>query len=116
MIQLSNEEYAALVGERDALTVKTTSLESALKRAHDLILHIEDVLPDESFDLIDTMCWNAATSDMRGAPGFPHGRTQAPGRVLHTLIRRAENSEAHQCSKHQWASDHSAIKVLHGYI
>jgi hypothetical protein len=70
VIELSNQEYAALVGERDALTVKTTSLESALKRAHDLILHIEDVLPDESFDLIDTTCWNAATSDMREVPAF----------------------------------------------
>lgn len=68
MIQLSNEEYAALVGERDALAVKTESLESALKRAHDLILHIEDVMPAESFDLIDTTCWNAATSDMRACP------------------------------------------------
>jgi len=30
-----------------------------------LILHIEDVLPDESFNLIDTASWNVVTSDMR---------------------------------------------------
>jgi hypothetical protein len=68
MIQLANEEYAALVAERDSLTVKTAALGGALKRAHDLILHIEDVLPDESFNLIDTASWNVVTSDMRAWP------------------------------------------------
>lgn len=68
MTQISNEEYAVLVGKCDALTVKMESLESALKRAHNLILHIEDVLPDESLDLIDVTCWNAATSDMHVYP------------------------------------------------
>ena len=47
----------------DAVDANARLLE-ALKRSHNLILHIEDVLPDESLDLIDVTCWNAATSDM----------------------------------------------------
>ena len=64
MIQLSNEEYSALVTERDALAIKVDARGLALRRAQDLILHIEDVLEGESFDVINPVNWNAVQSDM----------------------------------------------------
>lgn len=64
-----NAKGGVSIRARNALTIKTDALNAALKRAHALVLHIDDVLPDESFALIDTASWNAVTADMqRAAP------------------------------------------------
>jgi hypothetical protein len=62
--QPTKKQFAALQAERDALVLKTSALADELARAHALVLHIEDVISDEAFDVIDVSMWNGVTSDM----------------------------------------------------